>query len=165
MFSSNNVAKSSISPSFSAPLNSRSNDEMVTRKGTQFAGRAAQSEPGGNLRSAQVIKPIPGAFKRTDAVGKGDRDVFKVVLTAAAKVDISFRNRALTPITLSILDSQGKVISFGGRSLSQAVGRGTFKQSLTGVLPGTYFIRLVAKAKSPAKYRINVTTASLSVPT
>lgn len=165
MFSSKSLVKSSISPSLSAPLNSRSNDQMVTRKGTQFAGRATQSEPGGNLKSAQVIKPIPGAFKRVDAVGKGDRDLFKAVLTAAAKVDISFRNKALTPITLSILDSQGNVISFGGQSLSQAVAKGTFVQSLTGVLPGTYFIRLVAKAKSPAKYRINVTTASLSVPT
>jgi hypothetical protein len=165
MPSSNNNAKSAISPSFSSPLNSRSNDEMVTRKDTRFAGRATRSEPGGNLKSAQVVRPIPGAFKRADTVGKGDRDVFKAVFTSTAQVDISFRNKAFTPITLSILDSQGKVINFGGQSLSQAVGRGTFVQSLTGVLPGTYFIRLVAKAKTPAKYRINITTASLSVPT
>lgn len=161
MLPSNNPVKSSAA----STLSTSEISSLLPRKTTLFAGRAAQSEPGGNLKTAQLVKPIPGAFKRVDSVGQGDRDFFKAVLTAAAKVDISFRNKSLVPITLSVLDSQGKVITFGGQPLSRAIGRGTFVQSLTGVLPGTYFIRLVAKTKAPAKYRLRVATTSLSAPT
>jgi|GEM_PF-3795536 len=160
MVTSSNPVKSSTSTAFGAP----EIFNLSLRESTRFAGRATKPEPGGKLKTAQVIRPIPGAFKRADAVGKGDRDLFKAVVTAAAKVDISFNNRASTPITLSVLDSQGKVISFGGQQLTRAVSRGTFVQSLTGVLPGTYFIRLVASSKTPSKYRIRVVTTSLSVP-
>lgn len=151
--------------SLSAPEKSNSTSGFGSRQMPQFAGRATQSEPGGNLKTAQLIKPIPGVFKRADAVGKDDRDLFKAVLTTPAKVDISFRNKSLVPIKLSILDSQGKVLKFGGQRLKQSVGRGTFVQTLTGVLPGTYLIQLAAKANTPAKYRLRVTTTSLSVPT
>lgn len=161
MVTSSNPVKSSTSIAFGAPETFSSS----LRESTRFAGRATKPEPGGNLKTAQGIRPIPGAFKRRDSVGRGDRDFFRAVVTAAAKVDISFNNRASTPITLSFLDSQGKVIGFGGQRLTQAVGRGTFVQSLTGVLPGTYFIRLAANSQTPSKYRIRVVSTSLSVPT
>ncbi len=135
------------------------------RESTRFAGRATKPEPGGNLKTAQRIRPIPGTFNRRDSVGRGDRDLFRAVVTTAAKIDITFNNRASTPITLSVLDSQGKVLSFDGQRLTRAVGRITFVQSLTGVLPGTYFIRLAATSKIPSKYRIRVVSTSLSVPT
>lgn len=158
----NDPAKIHGSTGLSALENSSSGSAFRPIRMPQFAGRATRSEPGGNLKTAQLIKPIPGAFKRADTVGKGDRDLFKAVLTTAAKVDISFRNKSLVPIRLSILDSQGKVLRFGGQSLKQAVGRGTFVQSLTGVLPGTYFIQLTAKANTPAKYRLRLITTSLN---
>ena len=161
MVPSKNPVKSSASAAFGSP----EIFNLSLRESTRFAGRATKSEPGGKLKTAQGIRPIPGAFKRADSVGKGDRDLFRAVVTTAAKVDISFNNRASTPITLSVLDSRGKVIGFGGQRLTRAVGRGTFVQSLTGVLPGTYFIRLAATSTTPSKYRIRVVSTALSVPT
>lgn len=123
--------------------------------------RASQREPGGTLTSALRVRPIPGAFNRQDSVSRSDRDLYRLVVKNPSTAQIVFRKSGAPTVQLAVLNARGRVLRFGGQKLSFPVLAGVRRFSLTGILPGTYFVRVSTAFSAPVNYRLRLSVSNL----
>ncbi|GAB4144594.1 MAG: hypothetical protein Fur0046_22020 [Cyanobacteria bacterium J069] len=139
--------RSLIAPTKSAPL------AALTAR---TAARASQKEPGGTLKSALRVRPLPGTFNRRDSTSRSDLDLYRLVVRNPSTADIVFRKGGSQGVQLAVLNARGKVLTFGGQKLSTTVLTGVRRFSLSGILPGTYFVRVSTPSQSAVKYRLRI---------
>ena len=155
MFNSGNRSRSVLPSSNFAPAES-----LTPLPPTQFSSgigrRLRATDRGGNtLAAATAIgdRPI------RDTVSKQDSDFFKLTLSGGSNdVRLNFQNRSSAVISGSLLDGQGRVLSYNGSK--QTVNFQSSQQIrllYEGIAPGTYYLRVQTKALGSNAYKVSLT--------
>jgi hypothetical protein len=122
-------------------------------------GRMTRAARNGTLATATALGTFPPGQRKikNNLSRQNTTDFFQIELTAKGRIKLALSNRAEAPITASILDSTGKVVSLNGRKQLVRADAGTKAETLIkSAEPGVYYLRFKGNGNSNAPYEANL---------
>lgn len=122
-------------------------------------GRTSRAASNGTLATATSLGTFPpGQRKFKNNLSKQNSiDFFKIELTAKGRIKLALSNRSEAPVTASILDSTGRVVSLNGRRQLVKADAGTKAETLIkSADPGVYYLRFKGNVSRSAAYEVNL---------
>jgi hypothetical protein len=112
----------------------------------------------GTLATATFLGNFPGSKKTVkDSVGRGNpTDFFRVDLSETSRIKVNFFNRSNANLRLTLLDTNGNVVSANGRRLTTIRAGKTATTLVRGAVPGTYYLKAEGAANGNHRYEMNL---------
>lgn len=130
-------------------------------------GRMARAARNGTLATATSLGTFPpGQRKFKNGLNKNNpTDFYKIELTEKGRIKLALFNRSEAPITSSILDATGRVVSLNGQRLATTASAGTKVETLVkSANPGIYYLRFHGGARKATAYEVNLFVNRLGGP-
>lgn len=119
--------------------------------------RGRASDAGNTLASAKPIGPLPGKLTVRDAVGRSDKDIYKLTFNDFSDLRLTVDNLSQANLSAVLLNSQGKALASGQNRRFRSVQAGKTVKGLFSEVPaGTYYLRLQSRGEGQNTYRLSV---------
>jgi hypothetical protein len=122
-------------------------------------GRTSRAARNGTLATATPLGTFPpGNRKFKNNLSRNNPvDFFQIELTGKGRIKLTVSNRSEAPITASILDAMGKVVSLNGRNQRVRADAGTKAETLIkSAEPGVYYLSFRGNSNRTAAYEANL---------
>lgn len=168
VFFSDNRLSSLRSPLRSNPVQSFTPESNLTSDSLTRvlpARRQGTSDQGGNTLAAAKLISTPGKKRIVDTVRRNDFDFFKLEIAVPSNITLQVKNRSNVRLTASILDSQGQVVSYEGRTQTGTVVPGDpINNVYRGIQPGTYYLRFRTISRQAVEYEMKLKVVDPTAP-